>query len=138
MSESAHTTPTILLVEDDPCLRETTVDLLGFSGARVHAAVSGREASRFLEANHVDLVITDLSMPDGDGNWLIRWVRASPRHRHLKVVIISAHAHHASIEAGIDAGADGYLVKPFDPEKFLTAVGEYLAAAGSRPPPADA
>lgn len=119
----------ILLVEDDACVRETTKDLLGFTGATVHTAAGGHEASRLLDTHPVDLVITDLSMPDGDGNWLLSWIRSSPKHRHLKVLIMSAHAQIESIEAGLAAGADGYLTKPYDPAKLIDTATRYLTPA---------
>ena len=120
--------PTILFVEDDAGIRETTADLLSFINATVLTAVSGREASKILDTTPVDLVITDLSMPDGDGNWLLAWIRASPRHEKTKVVIISAHAQRESVEAGLKAGADGYLTKPFNPADFIKSVEKFLAA----------
>ena len=132
MTATGQKTPAILFVEDDLSVRETTTDLLSFTGATVHTAVSGHEASRFLEANDVDLVITDLSMPDGDGNWLLAWIRSSPRHHKTKVVIMSAHAQNERVEAGLKAGADGYLTKPFDPGKLIATVTSYLNSATSR------
>ncbi len=124
----------ILLVEDNESVRETTADLLSLTGATVHVAASGHEASRFLETRDVDLVLTDLAMNDGDGNWLVAWIRGSARHRHTKVVITSAHAQDESVKAGLRAGADGYLVKPFAPERFIEAVQQFLqsAEAGGR------
>jgi CheY-like chemotaxis protein len=129
MTSNDQNPPVILLVEDNLDVRETTTDLLSFTGATVHTAASGQEAIRFLETNDVDLVITDLSMPDGDGNWLLGWIRASPRHQKLKVVIMSAHAQSERVAAELRAGADGYLTKPFDPRKFIAAVTDYLKCA---------
>jgi CheY-like chemotaxis protein len=129
MTSNDQNPPVILFVEDDLGVRETTTDLLGFTGATVHTATGGHEASRFLENHDVDLVITDLSMPDGDGNWLLAWIRASPRHQKLKVVIMSAHAQSERVAAELRAGADGYLTKPFDPGKFIAAVTDYLKQA---------
>ena len=134
MTATGQKTPSLLFVEDDLCVRETTADLLSFTGATVHTAVSGRKASQFLEANDVDLVITDLSMPDGDGNWLLAWIRSSPRHQHTKVIIMSAHAQNETVAAGLKAGADGYLTKPFDPGKLIAMVTDYLNSASG---PAD-
>jgi len=121
--------PTILFADDDPAVRETTVDLLSLTGAQVFAVASGREASQFLEKQPVDLIITDMAMPDGDGNWLIAWVRFSPRHRRTRLLVISAHAAPENIAAGLQAGADDYLVKPFEPEQFLATVERHLKAA---------
>lgn len=129
MNGASPQQPSILLVEDDFCVRETTADLLGFVNATIYTAASGHEASRFLETQAVDLVITDLSMPDGDGNWLLNWIRSSPRHQKLKVVIMSAHAQQERVEVGLRAGADGYLTKPFDAANFIASVQGYLKSA---------
>jgi len=109
MMSTGATSPSILVVEDDLYVRETTADLLSLTGADVHTAASGQEALRLLEGLPVSLVVTDLSMPNGDGNWLI-----------------------GKIGAGLQAGTDDYVVKPFDPARFLAAVGKYL-----QPPPSD-
>lgn len=128
MATNQPNLPRILLVEDDLSVRETTIDLLSFTNTTVYTATGGFEASRFLESQEVDLVITDLSMPDGDGNWLLNWIRSSPRHQKLKVVIMSAHAQIDRVEAGLLAGANGYLTKPFDPVKFIASVNDYLSS----------
>ena len=120
--------PTILFAEDDPGVRETTTDLLSFTGAQVHTVSSGREAWEHLSRNRADLVITDVAMPDGDGYWLLARIRGDERLRKTRVVLLSAHALVQSISAGLDAGADAYLTKPFDPEHFIVAVQGYLAA----------
>ncbi|MBI5769508.1 MAG: response regulator [Verrucomicrobia bacterium] len=126
--------PAILVVEDDLAVRETTTDLLSLTGAEVHAASSGREAFALLTRAappRIDLVITDLSMPDGDGHWLLAQIRGSPSISHLKVLIMSAHAQTENIEAGHKAGADGYLVKPYAPARFLEIVEQHLANAAA-------
>lgn len=80
----------------------------------------------------MDLVITDRSTPNGDGNGLLAWIRPSPRHQDTKVIIRSAHAQNESVEAGSRAGADGYLTKPFDPGKLTATVTGYLDSASGR------
>ena len=116
----------ILLAEDDPNVRETTTDLLSLTGAVILATCSGREASRVLETQKVDLIITDMIMPDGDGKWLINFVRSTPALRHLRIILLSARADETDIRAGLGAGADLYLTKPFDPEKLLETVAYWL------------
>jgi CheY-like chemotaxis protein len=127
----------ILLVEDDHFVRETTSDLLSMTGATIFTAKSGSEAIGFLShpsAPPIDLVVTDLAMPDGDGHWLLAQIRASPSLAGLRVIMMSAHVQAEKIEAEINAGADEYLVKPFDPEKFLAKVGQHLATLAAKGP----
>lgn len=124
---------TILLAEDDAAIRETTADLLMLSGAQVHAVHSGNEAARFLEEHQTDLIITDMAMPDGDGNWLLRHVRSVPRLRHIKVIILSAHADIRKIADGLASGADAYVTKPFEPIQFLAMVERQLKNTPDQP-----
>lgn len=141
--EGAGSVPaaSILFVEDDLNIRETTTDLLGLTGAHVLAACCGHEASQILEAQKVDLIITDLLMPNGDGRWLLHHVRSSPRHRHLRVIILSALTQDLDIESNMRDGADAYMTKPFDPEKFLKTVAHFLQLppreSTSAPPSSD-
>jgi CheY-like chemotaxis protein len=126
----------ILLVEDDEFVRQTTQDLLCLLDADVHTAVSGQDAFAFLTAaadRRIDLVITDLAMQDGDGQWLLSKIRSSPSHRGVKVIMMSAHAQAERIEAQIKAGADGYIVKPYDPDNLLNLVAQQLAGTGGAP-----
>lgn len=138
MSYSDVINAVILLAEDDTNIRETTTDLLSLTGAQVHAVASGRAAREVLESSRVDLVITDLIMPDGDGKWLLEFVRNSPRHRTLPVLMLTARADVNELAAGFVGQADAYLTKPYDPERLLSTVGEWLrrSRASDAPPPA--
>ena len=128
MTTTAPPHPSILLVEDDDAIRETTTDLLGLTGATVHAVASGHAAMRFLAHTSVDLIVTDLVMPDGDGYWLLAQVRAAALRPDTPIIMLSGHATQESIADGLKRGADAYLVKPFDPEAFLVTVNKFLAA----------
>jgi DNA-binding response OmpR family regulator len=123
MSEVA---PLILLAEDDRHIRETTCDLLTLAGFRVHAAPSGRTASAILEKETVDLVITDLLMPDGDGFWLINRIRDEARPRRLPVILLTAHADTTNHAAEARTLADDQMSKPFDPDALLEMVRRWL------------
>ena len=113
--------PLILLAEDDRNIRETTSDLLTLSGFRVHAATTGREAGAVLERERVDLVITDLLMPEGDGRWLIERIRADKLLRGLPVILLTAHADTTRGATLARQTADAYLTKPFDPDLLIEA-----------------
>ncbi|MBI5691820.1 MAG: response regulator [Verrucomicrobia bacterium] len=120
--------PTVLLAEDDANVRETTIDLLSLIDVKVQGVASGREAAQVLEAEGVDLIITDMIMPDGDGRWLLHHVRTTPRLAATRVIMLSARADLDDVAAGLSAGADEYLTKPFDPEKLLAVVQHWLRA----------
>lgn len=130
---NSSTPPVVLLADDDINIRETTSMLLAFNGATVREVCSGREAAEVLKTTPVDLIVTDLLMPDGDGRWLVEFVRAAPHLRHLPVIMISAHADLKNIEDAGGAKADLYFTKPFEPEHFLQTVTRVLATPRTPP-----
>ena len=117
---------TVLLIDDDLAIRETTADLLMLVGVTVQMAACGQEAMDFLATRTVDLIVTDLVMPNGDGNWVVTQVRASALHRQTPIIMLSAHATKKHVERGLELGADAYLYKPFDPENLISTVEKFL------------
>ncbi|MBI2374089.1 MAG: sigma-54-dependent Fis family transcriptional regulator [Deltaproteobacteria bacterium] len=110
----------ILILEDEPSLRQALVDLLGLRGDHVVALGSIAEAEAWLMTRAPDLLITDLRLPDGDGLELVR--RAQDRGLRAPVLVMTAFA---SVERAVEAlrrGASDFLVKPFDNRRFLAAV----------------
>jgi two-component system KDP operon response regulator KdpE len=107
----------VLVVEDDRDIRDVLRASLAAEGFDVLTAVSLSEATALLDHAHVDVVVLDLGLPDGDGAELVRRIR---RTSALPVVIASARHQEAEKIALLDAGADDFLTKPF-------AVGELLA-----------
>ncbi len=116
---------TVLVVEDDDAMRELLVEELGDAGYRVRAAPGGHQGLELARNERMDLVITDLRMPDLDGFDLIRDVGALPDPPHI--VMITAFG---SIETAIKAvklGAYDYITKPFELEELLLLVEKTLA-----------
>lgn len=118
--------PLILLAEDDRNIRETTADLLSLCGISVRSAPTGKAARALLEREEVDLLITDLVMPEGDGAWLLEQVQSLPTTRHIPVILLTAHADTTEQAAAAKARADAYLTKPFDPDHFIETVRSWL------------
>lgn len=125
--------PLILLAEDDRHIRETTSDLLTLAGVRVETAPSGRTAETILERERVDLVITDLLMPDGDGLWLLERIRSDEQKKHVPVILLTAHADTTEQAARAKSRADAFLVKPFDPDLLIETVRRFLGRNASPP-----
>ena len=120
------TRPTILLAEDDPNVRDTLTDLLALTGALVQAVPGGHEARQVLETRPIDLIVTDMIMPDGDGKWLMNFVRSTPRFSHLRIIMLSAHVDARDVAAGLSAGADAYLEKPFEIDHLSREISRLL------------
>lgn len=117
---------TLLLVEDDAAIRETTADLLQLCDFNVVTASSGREAADLLDRQQVDIVVSDVVMPDGDGLGLLEHIRSSSALRLLPVILLSARAEKADIQHGMAHGADDYLTKPFQTDDLIAAIHRQL------------
>lgn len=93
---------------------------------RTVEASSGFEALRLLPRDHVDLIMTDINMPDINGLELISYLRANPNYTNIPVFIISTEGSAKDIEKGKQLGADEYLVKPFSPAILQQLISKYL------------
>ncbi|HET6419577.1 MAG TPA: response regulator [Geobacteraceae bacterium] len=117
----------ILITEDSPTMRSLLVSTIeSLEGYQIIEATSGFEALRLLPREEVDLIITDINMPDINGLELISYVRNNPNYRSIPLFIISTESSEKDLERGIALGADEYLVKPFNPEKLLGLIRNYL------------
>jgi two-component system chemotaxis response regulator CheY len=93
---------------------------------RTVEASSGFEALRLLPRGHVDLILTDINMPDINGLELISYLRDNPNYKNIPVFIISTEGGAKDIEKGKQLGADEYLVKPFSPATLQQLINKYL------------
>ncbi|MCK5497603.1 MAG: response regulator [Gammaproteobacteria bacterium] len=116
----------ILLVDDSVTMREMVSFILTNAGHEVKETEDGVEALQFAIGQSVDLVITDLNMPKMDGITLTRELRALTEYKFTPILILT-------IETGVDkkkqvkdAGATGWIEKPFDPDSLLTTVNRVL------------
>lgn len=114
---------TILIVDDDPHLRELSGVFLQREGFDVSEAANGVEALSFLESCKVDLVILDIMMPQMDGWELCRRLRA---WHDLPVLMLTAKGATSQKLKGFEVGADDYLVKPFEPLELVARVKALL------------
>ncbi|WP_157535316.1 response regulator transcription factor [Nocardia inohanensis] len=121
---TAAAAPTVLVVEDDPNVRSTLDMLLRFEGYRVELAADGVEALESLAVRRPDLAIVDVVMPRLDGLSLCRQLRR--RGDHLPILVLTARQQTGDRVAGLDAGADDYLPKPFDTEELLARLRALL------------
>lgn len=118
----------LLVVEDEPTLREALLRLIAQWGYAAQAAATGREALEWLELEHFDLVLLDLGLPDRDGLELCRSLRRAARHQPL-VLMLTGRDRREDKLAGLDGGADDYVVKPFDPDLLRARVRALLRRA---------
>ena len=93
---------------------------------RIVEAANGFEALRLLPREHVDLIFTDINMPDINGLELISYLRNNPNYQHIPVVIISTEGSQSDIEKGRMLGANEYIVKPFECADLKGIIVKYL------------
>jgi two-component system chemotaxis sensor kinase CheA len=117
----------VMVVDDTLMVRELQRSILERGGYSVRTASDGAEAIGMLTEQPADLVVTDLEMPNVDGFHLIKSIRAHPGLTNIPVLIVSSHASDEDHQRGLDAGADGYIVKTaFDEAGLLSAVSRLL------------
>jgi two-component system chemotaxis sensor kinase CheA len=128
----------VMVVDDALMVRELQRSILERGGYAVRTASDGAEALAMLTEQPADLVVTDIEMPNIDGFLLTSSIRANPRLVNIPVLIVSSRASEEDHQRGLDAGADGYIVKTsFDEAGLLNAVSRLLgrtAAATERRP----
>ncbi len=113
---------TILTVDDSRTMREMVSFTLSSAGYAVVEAADGQQALSVLSNQRVDLVIADLNMPGMDGLTLIRRLRALPTHRTLPILMLTTESDEQKKSEGRAAGATGWIVKPFNPDKLVSVV----------------
>jgi phosphate regulon transcriptional regulator PhoB len=123
----------VLIVEDEPDIRELVVHHLKREGYQVSAAASGEDALRQVRAAPPDLVLLDLMMPAMDGLEVCRRLRQDPATASLPIVMLTAKGDEVDRVLGLEIGADDYVVKPFSPKELLARVRAVLRR--SRPAP---
>ncbi|MBI2683995.1 MAG: response regulator transcription factor [Actinobacteria bacterium] len=114
---------TVLVVDDEPIVREVVVGYLEHDGHRTLEAADGIAARRAIAATPPDLVVLDLMLPGIDGLTLCRWIRS---HHDIPVIMLTARTDEADRIVGLDLGADDYVTKPFSPRELTARVRSVL------------
>jgi DNA-binding response OmpR family regulator len=120
---NAVTTPHILVIDDDPDMRELVVEYLSKNEMRVSARASGREMFELIDSEPIDLVLLDLKLPGEDGLRLARELR---ERATLPIVLLTGRNEEADRVMGLELGADDYVTKPFSPRELLARVRAVL------------
>jgi two-component system response regulator QseB/two-component system response regulator TctD len=114
----------LLLIEDNPRLRELVAETIHEAGWRIDAFATAAEGRLALASAEYDLLLLDLGLPDEDGLDVLRGIRRSAQP--LPILILTARGAVDERIAGLDAGADDYLVKPFDPSELEARIRAQL------------
>jgi len=116
----------ILIVDDSRSMRKMVASVLEGAGYQVSEAADGLEALEKAKGRKFDLVVTDHNMPRMNGVSLVRSLRGLPQYDDVALIILSTEAGAELKAQGRDAGATGWMTKPFDPAKMLDIVGQFI------------
>jgi two-component system chemotaxis response regulator CheY len=117
----------ILAVDDSPSMRQMVNIALTSAGYEVEQACDGVEALELAQRSRFDLVLTDVNMPNMDGITLVRQLRGTPNYKFVPLLVLTTEATQERKQQGKAAGATGWLVKPFNPERLLATIAKVLA-----------
>lgn len=117
---------TILAVDDSASIRQMVSFTLKSAGYEVVEAMDGMDGLDKAKARSVNLILTDQNMPRMDGLTLIRSLRALPQYKTTPILMLTTESSEAMKSQGRAAGATGWLVKPFDPQKLIEVVRKVI------------
>jgi two-component system, chemotaxis family, chemotaxis protein CheY len=118
--------PRILTVDDSAAMRQMVEVTLTSAGYDVQQAQDGREALKIAGSDSFDLVMIDVNMPDMDGLTLVRELRGMASYKHTPLLMLTTEASTERKMQGREAGATGWIVKPFNPDKLIATVAKVL------------
>ena len=118
---------TVLTVDDSRTMREMLQLALSEAGYRVVQAVDGVDGLSVLQTETPDVIVTDINMPRMDGFGFIEGVRRDSRHRAIPILVLTTESDAAKRSRARQAGATGWIVKPFDPVKLVDALRRVAA-----------
>ena len=125
---------TVLVVDDEPIVRDVVVRYLRRDGFDTLEAADGKTAQKLIEDGAPELVVLDVMLPGTDGLALCRWIRS---RGELPVIMLTARGEEADRIVGLELGADDYVTKPFSPRELAARVRTVLRRAAVAPPSAD-
>ncbi len=116
----------ILILDDSESIREVVIFTLEKDGHDVLVGVDGKDALKHLDGRDIDLIITDLHMPNMDGIEFIKEVRKMEKYKYTPILYLTTESQQSKKMEAKQAGATGWIVKPFMPEKLLAAINKIM------------
>jgi DNA-binding response OmpR family regulator len=116
----------ILIAEDEPDIRELITLTLQFSGYEVVSVKDGAEAVVEAQAGEFDLILMDVRMPRMTGYEACRILRSIDSTKEIPIIFLSAKGQESEVQAGLEAGADQYILKPFAPDMLTQKIKDVL------------
>ncbi|MFW6134300.1 MAG: response regulator [Elusimicrobiota bacterium] len=117
----------IMIVEDEPSTVKLLKILLKKNNYEVSSYINGKKAVEAVEKERPDLILMDIMMPEMDGIEAIGKIKKLQSNKKIPIIILSSLEHEIEVNRGLDAGAMGYVVKPFDTKKLLREIEKNLS-----------
>jgi two-component system, chemotaxis family, chemotaxis protein CheY len=124
---AARMTKRILTIDDSKTIRDMLMLTLADAGFEVLQAVDGQDGLDVLSKEQVDIVITDINMPRMDGYEVIRQMRSNPAYGAMPILVLTTESETDKKKIAREAGATGWLVKPFDPVRLVETINKVAA-----------
>jgi DNA-binding response OmpR family regulator len=121
---------TVLVVDDEPVVRDVVVRYLERDGYLTHVAADGAQARSIIDSTPLDLIVLDVMLPEVSGFDLCRWIRSNSS---TPVIMLTARTEESDRIVGLELGADDYVTKPFSPRELVARVRAVLRRTGSGP-----
>jgi len=116
----------ILIVDDCDTTRKLLTYIVKEKGYKIIGASNGLEALEVLAQNQIDLIVTDLNMPQMDGLEMSKTIRENEAYREIPIIMVTTEASEADKKMGLEAGVTTYLTKPFTPQKLLYEIQKVI------------
>ena len=116
----------IMTVDDSSSVRQMVSFTMKEAGYDVIEAADGKDAMGKINGSAVEIVITDLNMPKVDGIELIRWIRKESDHKFIPIIMLTTESQDTKKAEGKEAGATGWIIKPFKPDQLVSVVKKVL------------
>ena len=116
----------ILIVEDNELNLELISDILKIKGYQIISANNGKDAIRLAKETHPDLILMDIQLPVMDGYEATRRIKSDPEFKAIPIIAVTSFTMKGDKEKVMEAGCDGYIVKPIDIKRLPELVKEYL------------
>lgn len=115
-----------LVVDDSASMRQMVAYTLKSAGFDVIEGCDGKDALTKVAGKDVNLIVTDLNMPEMDGITLIKELRAKPEYKFTPILMLTTESQNTKKAEGRAAGATGWMIKPFNPDQLMAAVGKVV------------
>ncbi len=117
----------VLIIDDSESIREVVSSGLELSGYNVIKGINGEDGLKCLHAHSdIDLVITDLNMPVMDGITFLKEARKNEKYKYLPIIILTTESQEAKKQEAKNAGATGWIIKPFSSEKLVSVIKKVI------------